>query len=169
MNVLEGIQIVTKTSKNRIRWAQWGGDDKRTNSEERLQLEQELLLVETGVDKLDHDLEAIEEQIARMTAPLPSSKPEDHTNLDNRAFLSFEDMRSLHTDADTVIVMRAPANTVCQHTDYAALVPKTNMQHQIFLRSPGPPIQVTLVQPENCPMVKSVHKVDAGRGARAGR
>ena len=41
VNVLEGIQVVSKTSKNRIRWSRWGGADPNPSSGERLALEQE--------------------------------------------------------------------------------------------------------------------------------
>jgi len=124
VNVLEGIKIVTKTSKNRIRWTQWDGDDKGTNSDERLNLEQELLMVETGVDKVDHELDAIEDQLTQMIKPLPSTmQSEVQGNFDDRAFVSLEDMREMHTEADTVIVMRAPARTVCEHTDVTPTLP----------------------------------------------
>ena len=44
-------------------------------------------------------------------------------NFDDRAFVSLEDMREMHTEADTVIVMRAPARTVCEHTDVTPTLP----------------------------------------------
>jgi len=169
VNVLEGINIVSKTSKNRIRWTQWSGDANNATSAMRLQLEQELLFIEENIDKVSHDVEAAEESIVGMTAPpvgyaksrLPmpgqQSCPSDYS------FVSYDDMVALHTEEDTVMAIRAPTTTVCQFTDAEKAEGRPNMQHQIFLRSPADPIQVILVQPESCAMVKSVHKIDSNR------
>lgn len=164
VNVLEGINIVTKTSKNRIRWTQWAGDgDKSASSDMRLQLEREIIGVEAEIEKLDTELDSVEEAVSQLIAASASpskSKKLDAGQVLNKAYLSYDDVHGLHTDQDTVMAIRAPTSTVCQFTDAEKASDKNNIQHQIYLRSPGDPIEVMLVQPDSCSMVKSVHKVD---------
>ena len=165
VNVLEGINVVSKTSKNRIRWTQWAGDgEKSAGSDMRLQLEREILGVEAEVDKLDAELDTVEESISELISSSGSASKAklrlDAGQVLNKAFLSYDDMHELHTEEEAVMAIRAPASSVCQYTDAQQAAGSTNIQHQIYLRSPGDPIEVMLVQPDSCSMVKSVHKLD---------
>ena len=165
VNVLEGINIVTKTSKNRIRWTQWAGDgEKSASSDMRLQLEREIIGFETEIEKLDAELDTVEDAVSQLiAASAGNSKAKQRFEAGqalNKAYLSYEDIHGLHTEADAVMAIRAPSSTVCQYTDAEKAAGKTNIQHQIYLRSPGDPIEVMLIQPDSCSVVKSVHKVD---------
>lgn len=160
VNVLEGINIVSKTSKNRIQWTQWEGNEKNVaEASERIVLEQELVLVEADIHKVNHKLETLDEEMSQLVAPQSRTDGMLAMNMNQKAYVSHSDLCSLHSEVDTVMAIRAPPKTVCQHTNEPNNR-KSAMQNQIFLQSPGEAIQVTLVQPQHCSMVKSVHKVE---------
>ncbi|XP_049917168.1 transcription factor E2F2 isoform X2 [Epinephelus moara] len=134
-NVLEGVQLIRKKSKNNIQWlvgdvfegGAAGGEKACTLRKELGDLER----VERSLDELIHSSTA---QLKQLT------EYEDNKRL---GYVTYQDIRSISTLRDqTVIAVKAPADTKLEVPDTAG------GSLQIYLKSKNGPIEVYLCPEE---------------------
>lgn len=102
-NVLEGIGLIEKNTKNHIRWRGTGWQPESKLKKDLEVLEQELL-------DLEEEEKAIDEHITRMTDMLKELS--DNEQSKRFAYVTFDDIRGLEECRDkTVIAIKAPAGT----------------------------------------------------------
>ncbi|KAB5586720.1 hypothetical protein PHYPO_G00004830 [Pangasianodon hypophthalmus] len=135
-NVLEGVHLIKKKSKNNIQWmgcnlSEVGGvlTHKQTLSSEVAQLVQE-------ERRLDELIQRCTQEVKQMTESSHSQK---------FAYVTYQDLRRDHSLKDqTVIVVRAPSETKLE-------VPDPQEGLQVHLTSSKGPIDVFLCPDENTP------------------
>lgn len=136
-NVLEGIGLIEKKSKNNI---QWKGSKMGTIDE----MKKEMDNLHVELDELNQQEALIDDYIVRMQKQLKSlSKDEQKTPY---AYVTHEDIRRLpNFNGDTLIAIKAPDGTTLEvaHPDEGLEPP--HRRYQIFLKSSGGPIDVYLV------------------------
>ncbi|KAM6974866.1 transcription factor E2F3 [Tautogolabrus adspersus] len=138
-NVLEGIQLIKKKSKNCIQWL--GG---KTN----VQIDQELKDLNEVEKKLDELIQSCTWQVHQMC--------ENHQG-QRFAYLTYEDVRRIPSlEEQTVIVIKAPAETklAVPHPEESLQVHLCSTQGpiEVFLCSddPGVPMEATVGPLVNC-------------------
>lgn len=146
-NVLEGIQLITKKSKNNI---QWLGSQAAVGAPGRhRRLEQELRELQAAERQLDELIQTCSAQLRLLT--------EDPAN-QHAAYVTCQDLRSIVDPAEQmVMVIKAPAETQLQVSDPAEAF-------QVSLRSTQGPIDVFLCPEDSsgvCSPVKSPFKAPA--------
>ncbi|KAM7372887.1 hypothetical protein PAMP_007780 [Pampus punctatissimus] len=127
-NVLEGIQLIKKKSKNQV---QWLGGQMNVSTDEALKalLEEEI--------KLDELIQSCTRQLHQMC--------EDHHS-SRFAYLTYEDVQTIPSlKEQTVIVIKAPAETKLE-------VPHPAESFQVHLSSTQGPIEVLLCSDDPIPM-----------------
>ncbi|XP_075964362.1 transcription factor E2F2 isoform X1 [Anarhichas minor] len=135
-NVLEGVQLIRKKSKNNIQWLVGdvfeggaGGGEKACALRKELG---DLERVERSLDELIHSSTA---QLKQLT------ENEDNKRL---GYVTYQDIRSIGTLRDqTVIAVKAPADTKLEVPDTAG-----QGSLQIYLKSKNGPIEVYLCPEE---------------------
>ncbi|XP_056283057.1 transcription factor E2F2 [Pseudoliparis swirei] len=135
-NVLEGVQLIRKKSKNNIQWLVGdvfeggaGGGEKACSLRKELG---ELERVEKSLDELIHSSTA---KLKRLT------EYEDNKRL---GYVTYQDIRSIGTLRDqTIIAVKAPADTKLEVPDTAG-----QGSLQIYLKSKNGPIEVYLCPEE---------------------
>ncbi|XP_065804312.1 transcription factor E2F3 [Labrus bergylta] len=145
-NVLEGIQLIKKKSKNYIQWM--GG---QTSA----QMDQELNDLNEEEKKLDELIQSCTWQVHQMC--------ENHQG-QRFAYLTYEDVRRLpNLEEQTVIVIKAPAETklAVPHPEESLQVHLCSTQGpiEVFLCSddPGVPMEDTLGPLVNCSSLSSTN------------
>ncbi|XP_042295719.1 transcription factor E2F2-like [Sceloporus undulatus] len=133
-NVLEGIQLIRKKSKNNIQWMGTGLFEDSTVTTKQQSLRQELTnisKIERMLDKLIHECTL---QLKHLT--------DDETN-QRLAYVTYQDIRAISNfNEQTVIVVRAPPETRLEVPDaYEENV-------QLHLKSANGPIDVYLCPEE---------------------
>lgn len=131
-NVLEGVGLIEKKSKNNIRWRDGRGAATLNGSRQRF-LQQEIdeyIKVESELDEL---IEGAVSDLRGITE-----------NVDRRyAYVTYRDLRSISSLADqTVIAVKAPPETRLE-------VPDPHKGLQIWLKSDKGEIEVYLSNPED--------------------
>ncbi|XP_061231385.1 transcription factor E2F1 [Neopsephotus bourkii] len=150
-NVLEGIQLITKKSKNNI---QWLGSQAAVGAPGRhRRLEQELRELQAAERQLDELIQTCSVQLRLLT--------EDPAN-QHAAYVTCQDLRSIVDPSEQmVMVIKAPAETQLQVSDPAEAF-------QVSLRSTQGPIDVFLCPEDSsgvCSPVKSPFKAPAEESA----
>jgi transcription factor E2F3 len=140
-NVLEGIGLIGKESKNNIIWKGVGLDSNKSESESK-----------AAMEKMKHELADLEKQellvddyIRRMQDMVKdlSEAPENK----ELAFVTYDDIRSLPNFAgDTLIAIKAPPGTTLEVPDPDQGMPAHKRRYQIWLKSSSGPIDVYLVR-----------------------
>ncbi|XP_036928118.1 transcription factor E2F2 isoform X2 [Acanthopagrus latus] len=134
-NVLEGVQLIRKKSKNNIQWlvgdvfegGAGGGEKACTLRKELGDLEK----VERSLDELIHSSTA---QLKQLT---------EHEDNQRLGYVTYQDIRSIGSLRDqTVIAVKAPADTQLEVPDTAG------SSLQIYLKSKNGPIEVYLCPEE---------------------
>ncbi|KAM4650327.1 transcription factor E2F1 [Amazona ochrocephala] len=146
-NVLEGIQLITKKSKNNI---QWLGSQATVGAPGRhRRLEQELRELQAAERQLDELIQTCSAQLRLLT--------EDPAN-QHAAYVTCQDLRSIVDPSEQmVMVIKAPAETQLQVSDPAEAF-------QVSLQSTQGPIDVFLCPEDSsgvCSPVKSPFKAPA--------
>uniref|UniRef100_A0A4X2LML0 E2F transcription factor 1 n=1 Tax=Vombatus ursinus TaxID=29139 RepID=A0A4X2LML0_VOMUR len=141
-NVLEGIQLITKKSKNHIQWL--GNHSIAVNTSKHQMLAKDLHHLQEAERQLDDLIQMCTVQLKLLT--------EDCT----LAYVTCQDLRSIADPAEQmVMVIKAPPETQLQAADPAEA-------YQISLKSSRGPIDVFLCPEESadvCSPVKSPCKV----------
>lgn len=136
-NVLEGIGLIEKRSKNNIQWKGMG-------SSSSANMQQEL-------DKLKDDVRTATEQeswldtaITQMQSSL-RELADDESNA-QYAYVTHEDVRNIPQFApDTVIAIKAPSGTTLEVPDPDEGMDYPQRRYQIYLKSQSGPVEVFLV------------------------
>lgn len=135
-NVLEGIGLIEKKSKNNIQWKGCGdGDGADIGDLEGLQ--KDLLELEAQARQMDTYIE-------QLNAELQTQQSD--SSFRQRAYVTDEDIRSIHNFKDqTLIAIKAPTGTTLA-VPYPDLAPNHNGgKYQIFLQSQQGPVDIYLV------------------------
>ncbi|KAG5243923.1 transcription factor E2FA [Salix suchowensis] len=130
-NVLEGIGLIEKTLKNRIRWKQVEGD---------------ATLLQEEMAKLTMEEHTLDDQIREMQERLRDLS-EDENN-QKWLFVTEEDIKSLPVSwsNETLIAIKAPHGTTLEVPDPDEAVDYPQRRYKIILRSSMGPIDVYLVR-----------------------
>lgn len=131
-NVLEGVGLIEKKSKNNIRWRDGRGAATLNGSRQRF-LQQEIDEYAKVESELDELIEGAVSDLRGITE-----------NVDRRyAYVTYRDLRSISSLADqTVIAVKAPPETRLE-------VPDPHKGLQIWLKSDKGEIEVYLSNPED--------------------
>ncbi|XP_034349653.1 transcription factor E2F1 [Arvicanthis niloticus] len=131
-NVLEGIQLISKKSKNHI---QWLGSHTMVGIGKRLEgLTQDLQQLQESEQQLDHLMHICTTQLQLLSEDLDSQR---------LAYVTCQDLRSIADPAEQmVIVIKAPPETQLQAVD-------SSETFQISLKSKQGPIDVFLCPEES--------------------
>nr|XP_037277965.1 transcription factor E2F2-like [Rhipicephalus microplus] len=131
-NVLEGVGLIEKKSKNNIRWREGRGAATLNGSRQRM-LQQEI----DEYIKVERELDALLDSAVSDLRGIAE-------NVDRRyAYVTYRDLRSISSLADqTVIAVKAPPETRLE-------VPDPHKGLQIWLKSDKGEIEVYLSNPED--------------------
>lgn len=133
-NVLEGIQLIRKKSKNNIQWVGRGIFEDPTRPTKQQQLGQELKELMNAEQALDQLIQSCTQSFKHMT--------EDNANK-KLAYVTYQDIRAVGSFKEqTVIAVKAPPQTRLEVPDRA----EENLQ--IYLKSTQGPIEVYLCPEE---------------------
>eukprot|EP00658_Telonema_sp_P-2_P002314 TRINITY_DN10883_c0_g2_i1.p1 TRINITY_DN10883_c0_g2~~TRINITY_DN10883_c0_g2_i1.p1 ORF type:complete len:393 (-),score=71.21 TRINITY_DN10883_c0_g2_i1:246-1424(-) len=150
VNVLEGVDVVSKTSKNRIQWKKRHSLTKGESSaefDEQEQLNREIEALAKEEQELDSKLEDMEAALLKL---MEEQKRHLH--------LAQSDINQLYDNQHTVISIKTPLDATCE-----ILIPDGNTRpehgkYQVFMQSPGGMMQVMLLRPtDGVNLVKTVH------------
>uniref|UniRef100_A0A8C6WYQ0 Si:ch211-160f23.5 n=1 Tax=Neogobius melanostomus TaxID=47308 RepID=A0A8C6WYQ0_9GOBI len=135
-NVLEGVQLIRKKSKNNIQWLVGDVFEGGSSGGQRAgALRQELSHLERAERSLDELIESSTAQLKQLTEDKDSQR---------LGYVTYQDLRSIPSlHEQTVIAVKAPAETKLEVPD----VPGQSML-QIYLKSSNGPIEVYLCPEE---------------------
>ncbi|XP_030642146.1 transcription factor E2F2 [Chanos chanos] len=134
-NVLEGVQLIRKKSKNNIQWMVGGVfEGSAGGSEKSHQLKRELGELERQEKVLDNLIQTSTAQLRELT---------EHKDNQRLGYVTYQDIRSIASLQDqTVIAVKAPSETKLE-------VPEASGGSlQIYLKSKNGPIEVYLCPEE---------------------
>uniref|UniRef100_A0A8C5KEH0 E2F transcription factor 2 n=1 Tax=Jaculus jaculus TaxID=51337 RepID=A0A8C5KEH0_JACJA len=133
-NVLEGIQLIRKKSKNNIQWVGRGIFEEPSRATKQQQLERELKELTSTEQALDQLLQSCTASFKHLTEDKGNKK---------LAYVTYQDIRAVgNFKEQTVIVVKAPPQTRLEVPDGA----EENLQ--IYLKSTQGPIEVYLCPEE---------------------
>ncbi|PON97398.1 E2F Family [Trema orientale] len=136
-NVLEGIGLIEKKLKNRIRWK--GLDASRPG-----EVDGDISLLQAEVENLNLEERRLDDQIREMQERLRDLS-EDETN-QKWLFVTEEDIKGLPCfQNETLIAIKAPHGTTLEVPDPDEAVDYPQRRYRIILRSTMGPIDVYLV------------------------
>lgn len=128
-NVLEGIKLIQKESKNKIRWRGCSVAEQKRLSEQQNQQQQEMNVLEETEKRLDEMINCASLQLRLIT-----EEPENK----KLAYVTYKDIRRIPEFVDkTVVAVKAPAQTRLE-------VPHPDEALQIWLKSNSGEIDVFL-------------------------
>ncbi|XP_070778220.1 transcription factor E2F3 [Enoplosus armatus] len=137
-NVLEGIQLIKKKSKNYIEWS---------GRQVNMQMDQELKALIEEERKLDELIQSCTRQVHQMC---------ENGHSQRFAYLTYEDVQRIPSlKEQTVIVIKAPAETKLE-------VPHPEESLQVHLSSTQGPIEVFLCSDDPIPMEATDGSVASG-------
>lgn len=135
-NVLEGIGIIEKKSKNNIKW--------RHQVDAGRSSEQELAALSSELEALKQEEQAMDDAIASYQAKLRHLAAGEQCAA--FAYVTHNDIKSIPELAgDTLIAIKAPPGTELEVPDPDEGMPYGERRFQIFLKSTGGPIDCLLV------------------------
>lgn len=135
-NVLEGIGIIEKKSKNNIKW--------RHQVDVGRASEQELATLTSELESLRREERAMDDTIASLQAKLRDLAAGEQCAA--YAYVTHQDIKSIPELAgDTLIAIKAPPGTELEVPDPDEGMPYGERRFQILLKSTGGPIDCLLV------------------------
>ncbi|KAI3447390.1 hypothetical protein Pfo_004055 [Paulownia fortunei] len=136
-NVLEGIGLIEKKLKNRIRWK--GLDPSRPG-----EVDSDATLLQAGIENLSMEERSLDERIRQMQEKLRDLS-EDENN-QKWVFVTEDDIKNLPCfQNETLIAVKAPHGTTLEVPDPDEAVDYPQRRYRIVLRSTMGPIDVYLV------------------------
>ena len=163
-NVLEGIGLIEKKSKNNIQW-------KGTGIGPVSEMRKEMNELKTDMTRLNEEETLIDDYINRMQDMLRQlGEQRDNSQL---AYVTHDDIRSLPMFKDeTLIAIKAPSGTTLEVPDPDEGLDFPSRRFQIYLRSSGGPIDVYLVSqhdeaPPETEMMEEERERERERGVPA--
>ncbi|ETK96476.1 hypothetical protein F441_00864 [Phytophthora nicotianae CJ01A1] len=145
-NVLEGIGLIEKTSKNNIHWKGASGPTGATDSYQGMDhLRQSISDLRQEELKYDQQIKMVSQNIRR----LYEEEAFDKGSFENFCYVTHDDMRRQESFADqSVMAIKAPPGTTLEVPDPDEGMPAGKRRFQIFLKSTGKRLQVSLPLPE---------------------
>ncbi|XP_014780551.1 transcription factor E2F5 [Octopus bimaculoides] len=132
-NVLEGIGLIEKKSKNSIQWKGAGpGCNSREISDRLVNLKKEIESLEEKEKQLDKHKSWVQQSIKNVIEEVSNSQ---------LAYVSYEDICKVFPDC-TLLSIQAPSGTKLR-------IPDQKGNYQIYLKSNSGPIDVMLVNKDN--------------------
>mmetsp|Transcript_9884 Transcript_9884/g.32374 ORF Transcript_9884/g.32374 Transcript_9884/m.32374 type:complete len:401 (-) Transcript_9884:879-2081(-) len=137
-NVMEGIGLIEKKSKNQIQWKGMGGASSVEGRSDVLTLKREVESLHQEELKFDEHIKTLKESMQSML---------DDPEAGSKLYITTDDIQSLPCFADnTLVAIKSPKGTTVEVPD-----PEEGMEYpikrfQIFLRSASGPIKVLLVK-----------------------
>nr|XP_043634306.1 transcription factor E2FA-like [Erigeron canadensis] len=136
-NVLEGIGLIEKKLKNRIRW-------KGPDASKPEELEDDATLLQAEVQRLSMEEKRLDESIREMQEKMRNFSEDDHSQ--KWLFVTEDDIKSLPCfQNETLIAIKAPHGTTLEVPDPDEAVDYQQRRYRIILRSTMGPIDVYLV------------------------
>nr|XP_043635776.1 transcription factor E2FA isoform X2 [Erigeron canadensis] len=136
-NVLEGIGLIEKKLKNRIRW-------KGLDASKPGEFEEDINLLQSEVQKLSLEEHRLDESISEMQEKMRDLS-EDNSN-QKWLFVTEDDIKGLPCfQNETLIAIKAPHGTTLEVPDPDEAVDYPQRRYRIILRSTMGPIDVYLV------------------------
>nr|CAG4718925.1 unnamed protein product [Naegleria fowleri] len=138
-NVLEGIGLIEKKSKNNI---QWLGTGIAVNAPENCE---EVKIIQNEIAQIEFQERQVDQLIYHVQESLRCLNETDR----RLAFVTYDDVLDIPTLKDrTVIAIKAPSGTTLTVPDPDEGMELGKRRYQIFLKSPADPIDVYLVDRE---------------------
>ncbi|ETI56648.1 hypothetical protein, variant 4 [Phytophthora nicotianae P1569] len=143
-NVLEGIGLIEKTSKNNIHWKGASGPTGATDSYQGMDhLRQSISDLRQEELKYDQQIKMVSQNIRR----LYEEEAFDKGSFENFCYVTHDDMRRQESFADqSVMAIKAPPGTTLEVPDPDEGMPAGKRRFQIFLKSTDGPVDVYLVR-----------------------
>ncbi|KAL4159651.1 hypothetical protein PRNP1_000226 [Phytophthora ramorum] len=143
-NVLEGIGLIEKTSKNNIHWKGASGPTGTTDNYQGMDhLRQNLSDLRQEEQKYDQHIKMVSQNIRC----LYEEDAFDKGSFDNFCYVTHDDMRRQESFADqSVMAIKAPPGTTLEVPDPDEGMPAGKRRFQIFLKSTDGPVDVYLVR-----------------------
>lgn len=136
-NVLEGIGLIEKKSKNNIQWKAIGVSSSGEARADILALQDEVKHMHDEENRLDEHIKNMRESL-RVLLEDPKHK--------DKLFVAEEDIKGIPSfSTETLIAVRAPHGTTLEVPDPEDGMEFPKKRYQIFLRSSVGPIEVFLV------------------------
>ncbi|KAE8886744.1 hypothetical protein PF005_g7422 [Phytophthora fragariae] len=146
-NVLEGIGLIEKTSKNNIHWKGASGPTGGTDSYQGIDhLRQSISDLRQEELKYDQHIKMVSQNIRR----LYEEEAFDKGSFENFCYVTHDDMRRQESFAgQSVMAIKAPPGTTLEVPDPDEGMPAGKRRFQIFLKSTDGPVDVYLVRRMN--------------------
>ncbi|KAL3668328.1 hypothetical protein V7S43_006420 [Phytophthora oleae] len=143
-NVLEGIGLIEKTSKNNIHWKGASGPTGTTDGYQGMDhLRQSISDLRQEELKYDQHIKMVSQNIRR----LYEEEAFDKGSFENFCYVTHDDMRRQESFADqSVMAIKAPPGTTLEVPDPDEGMPAGKRRFQIFLKSTDGPVDVYLVR-----------------------
>ncbi|XP_015121982.1 transcription factor E2F5 [Diachasma alloeum] len=137
-NVLEGIGLIEKKSKNSIQWKGAGPGCNSDETGEKLgDLKDELRELEEHEATLDLHLQWIQQSIKNIENDFKNRK---------FAYITYEDVKEQFPE-DFVLAIQAPPDTILKVPNLPKCIQSDKQNFEMFLKSTGGEIKVYMVQP----------------------
>lgn len=135
-NVLEGIGIIEKKSKNNIKW--------RHQADAGRSSERELGALQADLDHLVNEERMLDSQIVSLRSRLQELASGEHNSAN--AYVTHHDIKTIpELRGDTLIAIKAPPGTELEVPNPDEGMPYGERRYQILLKSSGGPIDCLLV------------------------
>jgi len=136
-NVLEGIGLIEKKSKNNIQWKGMGVTSTTNIQQELDSLKEQIKTAGDQEQFLDSAIGAMQQSLRNLAEDGESSQ---------HAYMTHDDIRSIPSFAqDTVIAIKAPSGTTLEVPDPDEGMEYPQRRYQIYLKSAAGPVEVFLV------------------------
>jgi len=139
-NVLEGIGLIEKKSKNQIRWK---GEEAGNGSA----VDVEVASLRSEIGKITAEEEMVDARTAHLQEQL-RQLAEERNNL-KLAFVTHEDVQRLDEGDDTLIAIKAPSGTILEVPDPDEGMENGIRRYQIYLTSSGGSMQVSVINDDD--------------------
>jgi len=136
-NVLEGIGLIEKKSKNNIQWKGMGVTSSTNIQQELDTLREEIRKAAEQEQFLDGAIVTMQQSLRQLAEDADSSQ---------HAHMTHDDIRNIASFAqDTVIAIKAPSGTTLEVPDPDEGMEYPQRRYQIYLKSASGPVEVFLV------------------------
>jgi len=136
-NVLEGIGLIEKKSKNNIQWKGMGVTSSTNIQQELDSYKDQIRTAGEQEGFLDSAIATMQQSLRQLAEDAESSQ---------HAFMTHDDIRGIASFAqDTVIAIKAPSGTTLEVPDPDEGMEYPQRRYQIYLKSAAGPVEVFLV------------------------
>lgn len=136
-NVLEGIGLIEKKSKNNIQWKGMGPNGAQDMEAQLESLKEQIHISTQHEEWLDKAIEQMQTSLRELASDTENSQ---------HAFVTHEDIRNISSfHQDTVIAIKAPSGTTLEVPDPDEGMQSPQRRYQIYLKSHAGPVEVFLV------------------------